>query len=271
MSANTNQPDWAQMAQKFDLFLPAIAPVGEALLDALDARAGDQILDVASGTGEPALTLARQLDDRAEILGTDAAEPMVAVANDKARQLGLQHIHFETMAAEKLALPDNAYDRVLSRFGVMLFADSQQGLNEMCRVMKPGGRVALAVWGEDMPVMRWNYEIFKDRIPEDRYPPLEKITSMGSTETLSAHMTTAGFTQIEIVVRRFNYSFPSFDAYWDAVEFSGLLQQQLDALPADQHALLRDEARHMAVEFDQTGGFHVPHDYLLAVASKSPT
>ena len=79
ITAKGKQPDWHDIAEKFDLWLPHIAPVGEALLEALNARPGDRILDVASGTGEPALTLARRRKD-VVITGTDAAAAMVDVA-----------------------------------------------------------------------------------------------------------------------------------------------------------------------------------------------
>jgi ubiquinone/menaquinone biosynthesis C-methylase UbiE len=266
--SNAGQPDWAQMAKRFDVFLPAIAPVGDALLQALDARPGQHILDVASGTGEPALTLARRMGARVEILGTDAAAPMVDVANAKARAEGLAHISFRPMPAEHLDLEDDRFDRVLSRFGVMLFADSQQGLNEMCRVMRPGGRVAVAVWGEHMPSLRWAYDAMKGRLPEDLHPPYHKIIAMGSVPTLETCMARAGFRDVDVTLRHFDYSFPSFDAYWDAVEFSGILQQQMDALPETERAVVQAEVRQMAVVFEREGGFHVPHDFLIGVATK---
>ena len=73
MSAKNNQPDWGRIAEKFDIWLPHIAPVGEALLAALDARPGDLILDLASGTGEPALTLARR-QPHVQITGIDVGD-----------------------------------------------------------------------------------------------------------------------------------------------------------------------------------------------------
>ena len=69
---NTNQPDWASIAEKFDLWIPHIAPVGETLLDALQAKAGDRIIDLGSGTGEPALTLARCMQGKVDITGIDS-------------------------------------------------------------------------------------------------------------------------------------------------------------------------------------------------------
>ena len=262
------QPDWAQMAARFDVFLPAIAPVGEALLEALDARPGHRVLDVASGTGEPALTLARRLRGQVDILGTDAAPPMVDVANAKVRDEGLSRIAFRAMPAEKLDLESDAFDRVLCRFGVMLFENPQQGLGEMCRVLKPGGRVALAVWGEHMPSLRWAYDALKERLPEDLHPPYHKIIAMGDAQTLQTCMARAGFRDVAVAVRRFHYSFPSLDAFWDATEASGILQQQMDALSPADRATVQAEIRQMAVVFDGERGFHVPHDFLLAVATK---
>ncbi|MDO8597311.1 MAG: methyltransferase domain-containing protein, partial [Sulfuricaulis sp.] len=83
MSTKNNQPDWDKIAEKFDVWLPHIAPVGEELLAALEAKPGDRIIDLASGTGEPALTLARRMKGHANILGIDAADGMVRVAQAK--------------------------------------------------------------------------------------------------------------------------------------------------------------------------------------------
>jgi ubiquinone/menaquinone biosynthesis C-methylase UbiE len=83
MGREDNQPDWDKIAEKFDIWLPQIAPVGTALLEKLAARAGDTILDMGSGTGEPALTLARTMGARVQITGIDAAEGMVNVAQKK--------------------------------------------------------------------------------------------------------------------------------------------------------------------------------------------
>ena len=153
---NNNQPDWGRIAEKFDLWLPHIAPVGDALLEALNVQPGDTVLDVASGTGEPALTLARRMGNTVKIIGTDAAEAMVNVAQKKATNEKLSHIQFQHMTAEKLAFPDGVFDKVLCRFGVMLFEDSLQGLKQMQRVLKPGGRVAIMSFhsGEDRRVKK---------------------------------------------------------------------------------------------------------------------
>lgn len=267
---NNKQPDWGKIAEKFDLWLPHIAPVGEKILSCLDIKPGYTILDVATGTGEPALTIANRYGSDIQVVGTDAAEGMVKVARDKAINAGLSNIKFETMAAEKLNFDDNSFDIVICRFGAMLFEDSQEGLTQMCRVLKPGGQFALAVWStpQTMPIMFWSYHVFKDKIPDEHLPPLAKMTSLSAPNNLDGMLAWAGFNDFTIEEKSFHYSFSSFDDYWDTVEASEILKQQFDALPSEQRVSIRDEVRQFAEEFVSEQGFSVPHKYLLVSGSK---
>ena len=268
--SQTNQPDWDKIAEKFDLWLPHIAPVGEVLLDKLAAKPGDRILDVASGTGEPALTLAQRMGNRVTIVGTDAAAGMVRVAQHKAQQLRLNHIQFETLKAEKMHFADNTFDRVLCRFGVMLFEDPQQGLNEIHRVLKPGGRYALSVWStpETMPTMFWSYEVFKNKVPEHAQPPLPKITSLGVPGLLDDLLRCAGFRDVVVEQHTLHYQFASFNEFWSLVEATDILKAQYDALPQDARASIRDEIAVYANAYQSDHGLKVPHDYLVAYGTR---
>lgn len=270
MSANENQPDWDKIAEKFDIWLPQIAPVGEALLAALDARPGDKIIDLGSGTGEPALTLARRMKGEVDITGIDAAAGMVKVAQKKVMDENLPGIHFTTMPAENMEFADNSFDRALCRFGVMLFEDPQQGLKEMRRVLKPGGRFAVAVWStpETMRTLQWSYEVFKHRLDEEYHPPLAKVTSLGKPGLMEDLMRQAELNQFTIETKTFHYQFNSFDEYWDAVEASDILKMQYDTLPEDQRHQIRDEVGAFARDFIKDGNLVIPHDYLLVSGNK---
>ncbi len=268
MSRQDNQPDWDTLAEKFDLWAPHIAPVGDALLAALDTQPGEHILDLASGTGEPALTLAKR-QPLVKITGTDAADGMTQVAERKAREQGLDNLHFQTMAAEALSFPDAHFDRLCCRFGVMLFSDPAAGLQQMQRVLKPGGRCALAVWDrlEGMTTVHWTQQVFKGRIPASEQPAVDKITSM-SGGVLEALLAEAGFSDIETQLNRFEYRFPDFDAYWQNCVDSAIMKQQLDALQPGQLAEVRAAFAALATPYQTADELVIPHEYRLAVAVK---
>ena len=271
MSEKDNQINWDKIAEKFDMWLPQLKPVGEALLSVLDVQKGNKVIDIASGTGEPAITLANRMNGSVEITGIDAADGMVRAAQKKVVKESLRSISFHCMPAEKLAFEDKSFDRAVCRFGVMLFNDPLQGLKEMCRVLKEDGQFAIAVWStpETMPIMYWSYEVFKKHLPKEKHPPLAKITSLGAPGILEVLLSEAGFSKFTIERKTFNYKFDSFDEYWDIAEASDILKQQFDALPEGERGKIRDEVRYFARDFIHSGGsLTIPHEYLLANGKK---
>ena len=174
------------------------------------------------------------------------------------------------MPAERLAFTDNSFDGVLCRFGVMLFEDPLQGMREIHRVLKPGGRFALSVWSTpgSMPTLYWSYEAFKNRVPDDDLPPLAKVTSLGGVGALGNLIEQAGFNNYSVEDQVFHYEFESFEDYWDAVEASDILKQQFDALYDADRDKIRDEVRRFASDFIRDGRLRIPHEYLLAIGKK---
>lgn len=126
----------------------ALAGVQAELLDAAAPRPGEQVLDVACGTGVVSVAAARAVGPSGEVLGIDLSQRMVEAAQRHADTLGLRHARFERMDAERLDLPDGGVDLVLCALGLMYLPDPGAALREMHRVLRPGGRVGLAVWGE---------------------------------------------------------------------------------------------------------------------------
>jgi len=268
MEKKDKQPDWDGMAEKFDLWAPHIAPVGEALLAALDVQSGDLILDLASGTGEPALTLAKK-QQRVTIIGTDAAAGMVRVAEKKAQQQKIENVQFQTMAAEALSFPDNHFDRISCRFGVMLFDDPEAGLQQMHRVLKPGGRCVLAVWNtiEEMTNICWSQQVFKNRIPESEQPAVEAMVSMGGP-VLESLLNNVGFSTVTTQINDLEFHFPDFDAYWQNCIDSEIMKKQLDALKAGQLNEVKSAFEALAKPYQIDNELRIPHKYQLAIATK---
>src|SRR6202035_2308267 len=129
-----------------DIIRGMFAPITQALIE--DAKLGsqDSVLDVATGPGEPALSVAALASPNGKVYGVDAIQGMVAAARSEAERLQLKNAKFEVAFADDLPFADETFDAVISRFGVMFFPSPVDGVREMLRVLKPGRKLALAVW-----------------------------------------------------------------------------------------------------------------------------
>ena len=121
-------------------------PVTQALAE--DAAIGnrDTVLDIATGPGEPALSLADVVGPEGKVFGIDPIPGMVAAARRASESLGLRNTQFDVAFADHLPFPADTFDAVVSRFGVMFFPSPGDAVREMLRVLKPGRKVAMAVW-----------------------------------------------------------------------------------------------------------------------------
>src|SRR5262249_4803614 len=109
--------------------------------------AGQSVLDVAGGPGEPSLTIAEIVGLTGSVTCTDAVPAMVATAEQEAKRRGLTNMSFRQCLAGSLPFVDDSFDVAVSRLGVMFFPDVAAGLREMLRVTKPKGALCFVVWG----------------------------------------------------------------------------------------------------------------------------
>jgi ubiquinone/menaquinone biosynthesis C-methylase UbiE len=122
------------------------APVTQALIEEAEICASQTVLDVATGPGEPALSIAGLIGTKGRVTGTDVVPEMVEAARREADRRGLHNAGFETAFADKLPFPTNTFDAIVCRFGIMFFPSPEEAVRECLRVLKPGGRIAFAVW-----------------------------------------------------------------------------------------------------------------------------
>ena len=140
-----NAATLGELSARGDGLLPAATAL---LLAALPARPGLRVLDVASGAGDPALAIAAAIAAAGgHVTATDLVPAMLRQGEALAAARGLGNLTFRQADAEALPFPDAAFDAVTCRFGVMLVPDAPLALAEMRRVLAPGGRVSLLVWG----------------------------------------------------------------------------------------------------------------------------
>lgn len=112
----------------------------------LDPRPGETVLELAAGLGETGFLAAERLRPDGLLLSTDVAPEMLAAARRRAAELGVENVEFRQVDATAIDLPDAAVDGVLCRFGIMLVPEPARALGEITRVLRPGGRAAIAVW-----------------------------------------------------------------------------------------------------------------------------
>jgi SAM-dependent methyltransferase len=121
-------------------------PITAELIAAAGIESGDAVLDVAGGTGEPALTIVRKVGPLGAVMCTDIAQEMLEVAQHEALLQRLENIAFYTTSAERLPFDDAVFDAVTCRLGAMFFSDPVEAVSQMLRVAKRGSKIAFAVW-----------------------------------------------------------------------------------------------------------------------------
>jgi ubiquinone/menaquinone biosynthesis C-methylase UbiE len=139
---NRFSPGWKKWD---DLSMDFLKPMADEIIHLLRPKDTDLVLDVASGTGEPGLTIATMLRG-GKVVATDLAEGMLEVAKENAVRRGIKNFDIVTCDVCELPFPDNSFDAVSCRLGFMFFPDMLLAAREMVRVLKPGGRIAVTVW-----------------------------------------------------------------------------------------------------------------------------
>jgi ubiquinone/menaquinone biosynthesis C-methylase UbiE len=140
---NTSSAGWKKWD---DTVMEFLKPMSKEMIRMLRLKDDDIVLDVATGTGEPGLTIASILKN-GKVTATDLSEKMVAVAEQNALKRGIKNFEAICCDASELPFEDDSFDAVTCRFGFNLFPDMDLALSEMIRVLKPGGSIVASVWG----------------------------------------------------------------------------------------------------------------------------
>lgn len=240
-----------------------IVPVSERLCDTVDLRAGERVLDVATGSGNTAIAAARRL---CEVTGVDYVPDLLQRGRERAAAEGL-NISFVEGDAEALPVADGTFDVVLSTFGSMFAPNQEQAAREMLRACRSGGRIGMANWTPD----GWVGEML--RIVGRHVPPpagLRPPSRWGTEEGLRA-LFGDDIAELRVDRQAFVWRFASAQHYLDLFrDFYGPVLKAFAALDeASQAALARDlidAVERFNRSDDET--FVVPADYLEVVATK---
>lgn len=252
------------------------APLTRALIDEAGIVAGDSVLDVAGGSGEPSLTIAQTVGPTGSVTCTDAVAEMVAAAKSEAQRCGLRNVAFRQCAADSLPFDSKSFDAAVCRLGAMFFPDPLAALREMLRVTKIGRALALAVWGKSelnpFAYLVTNVVARYFDVPSDdpNVPGAFRFAEPGS---LARILKDAGASNVKERLLKFHIAAPiSPQAFWEMrSETSGTLREKLATLSPLQSELIAQEAQEAVREFFPNNQMSFPAQMIIVTGTTQVT
>jgi len=267
---------WERVARGWgehrSVFQAGARPVSGWLVDAIEPQPGHRVLELASGPGDTGLLAAELIAPGGTLISTDVAGAMVEHARARAAELGIDNAEFRTMDAEWIDLPTASLDAVIGRWVYMLLADPATALGEARRVLRPGGRIALAAWTDpgDNP---WASVAQEELAATGVLPPPDprepNMFAFRDPATIRELLEQAGFTDIVVEQLDVLWRYEDLDTWWDVqIGLSPGLIRGVTALTPAQRDDLRDaiDAR-LARYVAEDGSVRLPGRTHVAAAS----
>jgi ubiquinone/menaquinone biosynthesis C-methylase UbiE len=272
----TTCAQWQAAAEAWYRWSPTLREwLGKAtdeMLDMARVGAGHRVLDVAAGAGEQSITAAKRVGPTGSVLATDISSNILEFARKMAATAGLENIETAMMDGENLTLPDNTFDAVISRVGLIYFPDQQKALREMHRVLKPGGRVAAIVYSTPEKNKFFSVPVSIIRTRAKLPPPLPGQPgpfSLGAAGVIEEAFTRAGFQKVQAKLVPSPLLLPSAK---ECVRFEkesfGALHQMMAKLTDDEKQSVWQEIEQELKKFETQDGFEGPCEMVVAVGEK---
>jgi ubiquinone/menaquinone biosynthesis C-methylase UbiE len=205
---------WGRQAAAFGTQNEAVA---RWMIDSAQLAPGQRVLDLAAGPGEVGFLAAPLIEPGGTLICSDGSEAMVALARERAASLGLTNVEFRVLGGEWIDLELASVDVVLCRWGYMLMVDPAAALRETRRVLRSGGRLALAVW-DSRDRNPWsaipNAVLIEHGLAKPPEPGVPGPFVMGDRELVTSMLEEAGFTDVEIDAVDVPRQAANFDSWW---------------------------------------------------------
>ena len=260
---------WDLASNDYDpLWQEQLAPARTGTLDLASLAPGEHVLDLACGTGLVTLAAADTVGANGTVVGTDLSGQMVEVARQRADTRQLQNVTFARMDAETLDLPDATFDAVLCSLGLMYLPDPARAVREWLRVLKPGGRVVIAVWGKRVNC-GWS-PVFPivDAEVESEVCPL--FFSLGEPDALASLCRDNGFENVHQERIATILKYRDADEACDAAFVGGPVALAWSRFDPDVRARVRARYMHAIEPWRRRQGYRLPGEFVI-VAGSAPT
>jgi len=239
-----------------------LAPAQEAVLNACDLRPGQKVIETAAGSGLATFPAASAVAPNGEIVATDLSGEMVALGNGAAQKAQLSTVNFERMNCEALDFSDNVFDRAFCSLGLMYVPNPRQALAEMKRVLKPGGRASVVVWGERRNC-GWAdiFPIVDARVNSEVCP---MFFGLGAPGALIHDMREAGFESIEEQRIQSTLCYENEDQLLSAVIDGGAVAMAAKRFDPNTKADVEREFLASVASWRDGDSFEIPGEFLIA-------
>jgi ubiquinone/menaquinone biosynthesis C-methylase UbiE len=259
---------WDLASNDYDpLWQEQLAPARTGTLDLASLAPGEHVLDLACGTGLVTLAAADAVGTHGKVVGTDLSGQMVEVARQRAFARQLPQVSFARMDAEMLDLPDATFDAVLCSLGLMYLPDAARAMREWLRVLKPGGRVVIAVWGKRVNC-GWSpvFPIVDAEVASEVCP---LFFSFGEPDSLAKLCSDAGFANVHQERIATILKYRDADAACDAVFVGGPVALAWSRFDPDVRARVRARYQHAIEPWRRRQGYRIPGEFVI-VAGTAP-
>jgi SAM-dependent methyltransferase len=220
--------------------------VTEAFVEYSRPLPGMRVLDLASGTGEPAITLAQRVGPNGTVTAVDQSAELLEIAAERARHKDLLNFTIREADAHHLPFADKSFDLATCRFGVMFFSDTQRALAELCRVLKPGARACFAAWGPiEQPYWQTTMKVVHRHVGGAMLPPGGadpfRFSAAGS---LAAVLSAAGLHEVEQSTQNLPWTWPgdAEEVFEYACAVAAPFRPMLERVPEGEWPAIRTEA-----------------------------
>ena len=262
-------PSWHQHADYVDA---RGAVVTERMLELAAPQPGERVLELACGPGGLGLAAAQRVGTRGEVVLSDVVAEMTAIAAARAEALGLANASTRVLDLDRIEEPDESYDVVLCREGLMFALDPAGAAREIGRVLRPGGRVALAVWGPRArkPWLGVVLDSVSAQLGRPVPPPgIPGPFALEDSGELAALLSAAELEEVAVGEVAVPLRAASFDEWWARTSaLAGPLARILASLPEGAARELRARAEAAVAGYRTPAGIELPGVALVATGRK---
>lgn len=258
-------PGWAEHAAYADA---RGAEIGEKMLDLTTLAPGECVLELACGPGGLGLAAAARVAPDGEVILSDVVAEMTAIASARAGTLGLTNVSTRELDLEDIEEPDDSYDVVLCREGLMFATDPGRAVSEIRRVLRPGGRLALAVWGprERNPWLGIVFDAVSAQLERPIPPPgIPGPFSLANADQLKALLRDSGLADVAVSELPVPLRADSFEEWWTRTSaLAGPLAGILAALPDTAVQAITARLQQATSPYQTRAGLELPGLSLIA-------